>query len=119
MLEHIPYILLFAFATMIIYGWGLYKSVNRNRDLGNMLAAKGISKIKKALKKNNYMTKKELEEVVKNISVSQPFSKDRLGVINPKDFINSLIPYMIKQKIIVENKKGNNITYSLYKNIKK
>ena len=116
MLEYIPYILLFAFATMIIYGWGLYKSVNKNRDLGNMLAAKGISKIKKALKKNNSMTKKQLEEVVKNISVSQPFSKDRLGVINPKEFLNSLIPYMIKQKIIVENKKG---TYSLYKNIEK
>lgn len=113
MLEYIPYILLFAFATMIIYGWGLYKSINRNRDLGNMLAAKGISKIKKALKKNGYMTEKELEDVVKNISVSQPFSKDRLGVINSKEFLDSLIPYMLKQKIIVENRKGNNITYSL------
>ena len=51
MLKYIPYILLFALATMIIYAWGLWRSVRQNQDLSNLLAAKGVSKVKKALRK--------------------------------------------------------------------
>ena len=51
MLKYIPYILLFPLATMIIYAWGLWRSVRQNQDLSNLLAAKGVSKVKKALRK--------------------------------------------------------------------
>ena len=47
MLKYIPYILLFALATMIIYAWGLWRSVRQNQDLSNLLAAKGSLKVKK------------------------------------------------------------------------
>ena len=46
---------------MIIYAWGLWRSLRQQQDLSNMLSAKGISKVKKALKKNGAMTEKELE----------------------------------------------------------
>ena len=49
-LEYLPYVLLFALATMIIYAWGLWRSIRQQQDLSNMLSAKGISKVKKALK---------------------------------------------------------------------
>ena len=66
MLKYIPYILLFALATMIIYAWGLWRSVRQNQDLSNLLAAKGVSKVKKALRKKSGLTLKELEPFVKD-----------------------------------------------------
>ena len=56
MLKYIPYILLFALVTMIIYAWGLWRSMRQQQDLSNLLSAKGISKVKKALKKNGAMS---------------------------------------------------------------
>lgn len=43
-------IILFAIATMIIYGWGLVKQKNQSSDLMNMLFSKGNSKVKKIFK---------------------------------------------------------------------
>ena len=65
MLQYIPYILLFALATMLIYGWGLWRTTRQKQDLSNMLSAKGISRIKKALKKNGSLTRIDLEPFVK------------------------------------------------------
>ena len=50
LLQYLPYILLFAVATMLIYGWGLWRSLHQKQDLNNLLISKGISKIKKELK---------------------------------------------------------------------
>ena len=57
MLKYIPYVLMFAVATMIIYGWGLWRTMHQKQDLSNMLCSKGISKVKKTLKKNGPMTR--------------------------------------------------------------
>lgn len=46
-LKYLPYVLLFAVATMIVYGWGLWRASRQNQDLANMLSAKGISAVKK------------------------------------------------------------------------
>lgn len=47
LIHYLPYILLFAVATMLIYGWGLWRSMHQNQDLNNLLTSKGISRIKK------------------------------------------------------------------------
>ena len=36
-LKYLPYVLLFAVATMIVYGWGLWRASRQNQDLANML----------------------------------------------------------------------------------
>ena len=54
-LKYLPYVLLFAVATMIVYGWGLWRTMRQGSDLANMLSSKGISKVKKTLKKNGPM----------------------------------------------------------------
>ena len=77
MLQYIPYILLFALATAIIYAWGLWRSMRQKQDLSNMLSAKGIAKVKKALKKNGPLTKKDLEPFVKGLTARQPFPKSK------------------------------------------
>ena len=38
-LKYLPYVLLFAVATMIVYGWGLWRTSRQNQDLANMLSA--------------------------------------------------------------------------------
>ena len=43
-LKYFPYVLLFAVATMIVYGWGLWRTMRQGSDLANMLSSKGISK---------------------------------------------------------------------------
>lgn len=115
MLKYIPYVLLFALATMIIYAWGLWRSVRQNQDLSNMLAAKGVSKVKKALRKNKALTLKELEPFVKDLTAKQPFSREKITVTDPKKFLDSILPYMIKQRIITQETRGGKTIYSLRK----
>ena len=98
MLKYIPYILLFALATMIVYAWGMWRSMRQQQDLSNMLSAKGIAKVKKALKKNGAMTAKELEPFIKDLTAKQPFSREQIAVTDPKKFLGSILPYMVKQK---------------------
>ncbi len=50
-LQYIPFVLLFAAATALIYGWGLWRSQRQQQDLSNLLFSKGVSRIQKALKK--------------------------------------------------------------------
>ena len=91
MLKYIPYVLMFAVATMIIYGWGLWRTMHQKQDLSNMLCSKGISKVKKALKKNKSLTKKELEPFVKDLTAKQPFNSERIGVTDPNAFLDSIL----------------------------
>lgn len=113
MLKYIPYVLLFALATMIIYAWGLWRSVRQNQDLSNLLASKGVAKVRKALRKNKALTLKELEPFVKDLTAKQPFSRQQIAVTDPKEFLNSILPYMVRQKMITENKEGNRTVYRL------
>ena len=115
MLQYIPYVLLFALATAVIYIWGLWRSMRQKQDLSNMLSAKGISKVKKGLKKNGPMTRKELEPFVKGLTARQPFSKEQIGVTEPDKFLDSILPYMVRQKMILEEKKENKAVYQLNK----
>ena len=47
LIHYLPYILLFAVATMLIYGWGLWRSMHQNQDLKKLLTSKGKKKKKK------------------------------------------------------------------------
>ena len=115
MLQYIPYILLFALATAIIYAWGLWRSMRQKQDLSNMLSAKGIAKVKKALKKNGPLTKKDLEPFVKGLTARQPISKEQIRVTEPDKCLDSILPYMIHQKRIREERAESKAVYQLNK----
>lgn len=115
MIRYIPYVLLFALATMIIYTWGLWRTMRQKQDLSNMLCSKGISKVRKALKKNGPMTAEQLEPFVKDLTASQPFSREKLAVTDTKQFLSSILPYMIKQKMITAEGEGKKAVYQLRK----
>lgn len=93
-------IILFAIATMIIYGWGLMRQARQSSDLMNMLFSKGNAKVKKHLKKNEYITINEVEQLAENLEAKMPFSKNKAIVKNKKDFANQLLQYMIKTEQI-------------------
>lgn len=113
MLKYIPYVLLFALATMIIYAWGLWRSMRQSQDLSNMLSAKGISRVKKALRKSGGLTAAELEACVKGLTAKQPFSRQQIAVTEPKQFLESILPYMVRQKMITEEKENGRTVYRL------
>ena len=46
-LQYIPFVFLFAAATALIYGWGLWRSQRQQQDLSNLLSSKGISQSKR------------------------------------------------------------------------
>ena len=106
MLKYIPYVLMFAVATMIIYGWGLWRTMHQKQDLSNMLCSKGISKVKKALKKNKSLTKKELEPFVKDLTANSRSTAERIGVTDPNCFsLIRFIPIYAETKMIKRNKR--------------
>ena len=76
-LHYLPYVLLFAAATAFLYGWGLWRASRQQQDLANLLASKGVAKVKKTLKKNGPMTSRELEAAVKDLTAKQPFCRER------------------------------------------
>ncbi len=114
-IHYIPYVLLFALATAIIYAWGLWRTMKQQQDLSNMLSAKGVAIIKKTLRKNRAMTRHDLEPVVKDLTAKQPFSREQIAVTDPKQFLDSVLPYMVKQRIITEEKENGRTVYRLNK----
>ncbi len=110
-LHYIPYVLLFAAATALIYGWGLWRSMRQKQDLSNLLSSKGISVIRKTLRKKGPLTLKELESAVKNLTAKFPFTQEKIAVTDPKAFLNSLLPYMIRQKLITEESENGTTVY--------
>ena len=114
MLHYILYILLFALVTAFIYGWGLWRSARQKQDLSNMLSAKGISKIRKALKKG-HVSRKDLEQAVSGLTARQPFSSEQIAVTEPGEFLDSILPYMIRQKMITEKSESGQVIYEINK----
>lgn len=113
LLQYVPYVLLFALATMLVYGWGLRRAQRQERDLMSLLYAKGVSRVKKALRRRGPLTRGELREVVQGLSAAQPFSKERLGVTEPSKFLDALLPYMLEQRLITEQRDGKTVRYAL------
>lgn len=89
-------IIFFAIATMIIYGWGLIKQRNQTQDLMNLLFSKGNAKVKKYLKKNEYITIEDVEKMADGLEAKQPFSGNKAIVKDKRDFSQKLLDYMVK-----------------------
>lgn len=61
-------------------------------------------KSKKALRKNGAMTRNDLEPVVSGLTAKQPFSREQIAVTDAKKLLDSILPYMVKQRIVKEEK---------------
>ena len=80
-------VLLFALATMIIYGWGMVKQKNESQDLMNLLFSKGESKVKKYLK-NNIDFEENIVLIDNEICKVEFIGKSKLKLVNGKEVQN-------------------------------
>ena len=65
------------------------------------------------MKKNGSLTEKELEPFIKDLTAKQPFSREQIAVTDAKKFLDSILPYMVKQRIVKEEKLDGRTVYRL------
>ena len=51
LLHYLPYLLAFMAITAVLYAWGLYRAQTAARDDASLLKAKGVARIRRAVKK--------------------------------------------------------------------
>jgi hypothetical protein len=104
-------ILLFAAVTMLLYLWGMRKTLSRGRDLSRMLTGKCANKVLKYLKKNETISSSEMEKLVSDVTAGEVWSRRRAKVQEPKTFTVGLIQWMLTQHYIESAPAGR---YRLY-----
>ena len=105
-MKYIIYILMFAAATVIVFSWGIIKEQNKSRDLMNQLYKKAENNVVKAFKRKDVLSRKDIENEVKNVKASLFYSRDKMVVQNPRSFIKSLINTMINNNVIEKTTDG-------------
>lgn len=105
-MKYIFYILMFAFATVIIFTWGIIKEQNKSNDLMNQLYKKAETKVMKTFKKKSVLTRRDIENEVKNIKASLFYSKDKMVVQNSSMFAKNIINTMINRNLIEKTSEG-------------
>ena len=105
-MKYIIYILMFAAATVIVFSWGIIKEQNKSRDLMNQLYKKSENNVVKAFKRKDVLSRKDIENEVKNVKASLFYSRDKMVVQNPRSFTKSLINTMINNNVIEKTTDG-------------
>ena len=105
-MKYIVYILMFAVATVIVFSWGIIKEQNKSRDLMSQLYKKAENNVLKAFKRKDVLSRKDIENEVKNVKASLFYSRDKMIVQNPKSFTKSLINTMINNNVIEKTTDG-------------
>lgn len=105
-MKYIVYILMFAVATVIVFSWGIIKEQNKSRDLMSQLYKKAENNVLKAFKRKDVLSRKDIENEVKNVKASLFYSRDKMVVQNPKSFTKSLINTMINNNVIEKTTDG-------------
>ena len=105
-MKYIIYILMFAAATVIVFSWGIIKEQNKSRDLMNQLYKKAENNVVKAFKRKDVLSRKDIENEVKNVKASLFYSRDKMVVQNPRSFTKSLINNMINNNVIEKTTDG-------------
>ena len=115
LLHYLPYLLAFMVITAVVYAWGLYRAQTADRDDQALLEAKGASRIRRALRKNGPMTRTQLRPVVEGLTAGRPFSRRRIAVTDPDQFLDALLPYLVEQRFVSLRKEQGTERYELRK----
>ena len=93
-------VLLFAAVTVVLYVWGLQKSMRQSEDLPrNLLHACG-SRVVRYLKKHKTITAAEIARLIEGVKVQQVWSRKRLTVQDGKEFAPQVITFLLDQEFI-------------------
>ena len=103
MFGFIVQVLLLAVTIAFLGAWGIVKQQRKTEELLNKIRSNSESKILKELQKNNKITLREIESLIKVVKSSLFWSKSKLKVNDPSLLARELIKCMIENdKIQVE-----------------
>lgn len=110
LLHYLPYLLAFMAITAVLYAWGLYRAQTAARDDASLLKAKGVARIRRAVKKQGGCTRAQLREAVRDLSAGRSFSRRRIAVTDPDAFLQEVLGYMVDQRILsVKQTRGEDV----------
>lgn len=95
-------ILLFAAVTVVLYLWGLRKSMTRQRDLEQILLSKCAARVVHYLKKNGTISQKEIARQIQGVKAGLFWSRSRMQVQDAAAFTGKLTRYMVEQHWLEE-----------------
>ena len=98
----ILYVLLFALATIIVYAWGLKKSLHQGTDLERMMLSVCGSKVVRFIKKHGSATKADIAKTIEGVKVGPAWSKNKLTVTDGAAAADAVIEFLISQQYIVK-----------------
>ncbi len=98
----IIYVLLFALATIIVYIWGLKKSLSKGSDLERMMLSSCGGKVVKFIKKHGSVSKAQIAEIISGIKVGPAWSKNKLTVTDGEAAADAVIEFLISQQYIIK-----------------
>lgn len=103
-------ILLFAISITILMSWGYIKKQKKGEMLIDKLVLNAEKKILKELNEKKTITKRQIENIIKDTKASLYWTKSRLQILEPKKISSYLINDLIEKNIIKKEKKNK---YSL------
>ncbi len=99
-------IAMFCVVTVILYLWGLKKSLNGQADLERRLIGACGARVLKRLKKQEAATKKEIAQWITGITVGPIWSKQKIRVQDGDKLSEPLLKYLCEQQYIEVTEQG-------------
>lgn len=91
-------VILFAAATVVIYIWGLKKSMEQ--DLNRSLMNACGSRVVKYLKKNDTITRQKVGELIEGMTVGPLWSRQKIKVQDGSKAAGEVIAFLLDQQYI-------------------
>ena len=87
-------ILLFALSFTFLLSWGYVKQQRQMEEMLEKLQKKAKRRIRKAFRKKEILTRKDIEALVQTTSISLFWSKKKLQVTDPSKLANQILTEM-------------------------
>lgn len=111
-MNYIIYIFLTILITMFMIYIGFMKEKSLPYELTAKLYKKGTKEIQDYLLKNQGATINDLKKCIKNVQASVIWSRKKVAVTNPNQFVDFIIDNMTKQgKLEVKQENGKKLYY--------
>ena len=105
MLKYMFAVLFFALSIVVIMSWGLIKEQRKRYELYQKLLIKVEDEIKKTLKKNNILSKKEMTDLIKNTKTKLFWSKNKIEVTDAEQIVDQVLEKMLEKNIVEKKNK--------------
>ncbi|GAU76787.1 hypothetical protein [Fusibacter sp. 3D3] len=97
-------IILFAMAMTFLMAWGYVKKQRQSEELVGDLMQNCEKKVRKAFKKNDFLSYVELSEMIKGTKASLFWSKKKAVVNDPTGILDTILTEMMSKGLITEGK---------------